>query len=224
MSKFTALTPDLYEYLANHRSDRDPLLTELAEETRLLGPISMMQVAPDQGALLTLLVRLSGAQRALEVGTFTGYSALSIARGLPPGGRLLCCDVSDEWTSVARRYLDRAGFADRVEIRIAPALETLASLDRSETFDFAFVDADKESYSNYFAAILPRLRPNGLVLFDNVLWGGRVIDVDDARAGTRAIRALNDQVRDDPRVESVMLAVSDGLTIARKRRPEEMKR
>ena len=222
MAKFTKMTRELYDYMAGHRSDRDPLLAELAEETRNLGPVSMMQVAPDQGAFLTLLTRISGARNAIEIGTFTGYSGLSIARGLPPDGSLLCCDSSDEWTAIARKYFERAGMADRIELRVAPALETLRAMDLHEQFDFAFIDADKTSYSDYFAEILPRTRPGGLILFDNVLWGGGVVDVTNTREGTQAIRALNDQIRDDPRIESVMLAVSDGLTIARKRDPAEL--
>jgi len=222
MAKFTKMTDDLYAYMAGHRSDRDPLLAQLAEETKKLGPVSMMQVAPDQGALLTLLARISGAKNAIEIGTFTGYSGLSIARGLPEDGSLLCCDSSEEYTAIAQKYFDRAGLADRVEIRIAPALETLHALPATEQFDLAFVDADKTNYSNYFEELLPLVRADGLLLFDNVLWGGRVIDVTDAEDGTKAIRALNDQMRDDPRVESVMIAISDGLTIARKRRPEEV--
>jgi caffeoyl-CoA O-methyltransferase len=221
MAKFTALTPELYEYLCEHRSERDPVLAELVEETRRLGAISLMQTAPDQGAFLTLLARLIGARSAVEVGTFTGYSAISIARGLAPGGHLLCCDVSEQWTAIARRYFSRAGVADRIDLRIAPALDTLAALPREESIDLAFVDADKVNYSRYFEEILPRLRPSGVILFDNVLWGGQVINRDDEREGTRAIRALNDQLAKDPRVESVMLAVADGLTLARKRAREE---
>lgn len=222
MAKFTKMTSDLYAYMAGHRSDRDPLLAQLAEETKNLGPISMMQVAPDQGALLTLLTRVCRAKNAIEIGTFTGYSGLSIARGLPPDGNLLCCDSSEEYTAIAQKYFEKAGVADRVEIRIAPALETLDALPPIEQFDLAFVDADKTNYSNYFEELLPRIRPGGLLLFDNVLWGGSVIDVTNVEDGTKAIRALNDQVRDDRRVESVMIAISDGLTIARKRGPDEI--
>ena len=222
MAKYTHLSDDLYAYVASHRSEQDPLLAELARETEELGAISRMQIAPDQGALLTLLTRISGARHAIEIGTFTGYSGLSIARGLPPDGTLLCCDASEEWTEIARRYFGRAGVADRVEIRIAPALETLAGLERAEQFDLAFIDADKTNYSAYYAALLPRVRANGLLLFDNVLWGGQVVEETDTRDATEAIRVLNDQLRDDPRVESVMLSISDGLTIARKRAAEEL--
>lgn len=223
MAKFTEMTGELYDYMVGHRSDRDPLLAELVRETAELGPISMMQVAPDQGALLTLLVRISGARNAIEIGTFTGYSGLCIARGLPVEGTLLCCDSSEEWTAIACRYFERGGVSDRVELRIAPALETLRSMEPTEQFDFGFIDADKSNYSNYLEELLPRIRPGGLLLFDNVLWGGSVVDESDTREATKAIRVLNDRVRDEPALESVMLAVSDGLTIARKRSPEEVR-
>jgi caffeoyl-CoA O-methyltransferase len=176
-----------------------------------------MQIAIEQGAFLTLLARAVGARDAVEVGTFTGYSAISIARGLPPEGRLLCCDVNDEWANIARRYFARAGLADRVTLRVAPALETLRALPLASAFDLAFVDADKTSYRAYYDELLPRLRPNGLLLFDNVLWGGNVIDATNHTDDTQAIRALNDAVVADQRVESVMLPIADGLTIVRKR-------
>ncbi|MFM7140309.1 MAG: O-methyltransferase [Alphaproteobacteria bacterium] len=219
--KFVPLTTELHEYVVGRRSERDPALSELAEETARLGRVAAMQVSPEQGAFLSLLVRAIGARRALEVGTFTGYSAISIARGLPPGGRLLCCDVSEEWSAVARSAFARAGVADRIELRVAPALETLRALPVGETFDFAFVDADKTSYRAYLEEILPRLRVDGLVVFDNVLWGGAVVDPSDETADTLALRELNDFLPTDPRVECVMITVADGLTIARKRGPAE---
>jgi len=219
--KFTPLTSALYAYVAAHRSERDPLLAELAEETAKLGGISRMQVAPDEGALMTLLVRAIGARSAVEIGTFTGYSALCIARGLPDDGRLLCCDLNEEWTAIGRSYWERAGVGERVEVRIGPAIETLRALPAGTRFDFAFVDADKTGYRDYYEEILARLRPNGLVLFDNVVWMGTVLDERTADETTRALRALNDFLADDPRVESVMLPVSDGLTIVRKRAPGE---
>lgn len=219
--KFTRLTPELYEYLLAHRSERDPVLAELVAETAALGGISLMQVAPEQGAFLTLLARLTGARRAVEVGTFTGYSAISIARGLAPGGRLLCCDVSEEWTAIARRYFAKAEVADRIDLVIAPAVETLAALPRDESIDLAFIDADKVSYRRYYEELLPRLRPGGLVVFDNVLWMGQVVKPDDRSESTVALRELSDFVAQDPRVECVMLAVADGLLLARKRAPDE---
>jgi caffeoyl-CoA O-methyltransferase len=219
--KFTRLTPELYAYLCAHRSERDPVLAELVEETAALGGISLMQVAPEQGALLTLLARLANAKRAVEVGTFTGYSAISIARGLAPGGRLLCCDVSEEWTAIARRFFAKAGVADRIDLVIAPALETLSALPREETIDFAFIDADKPSYRRYYEEILPRLRPGGLIVFDNVLWMGQVVNDSDQSENTVALRELNDFVASDRRVECVMIGVADGLLLARKRGADE---
>ena len=215
--KFTALTPGVYEYLVAHGPPQDKALQKLAAETAELGPISMMQVAVEQGALLTILARLIGAKRAVEIGTFTGYSAISIARGLAPGGKLLCCDVSEEWTGIARRYFKEAGVDDRIELRIAPALETLQALPRTADIDFAFIDADKPSYKAYYEELLPRLRQNGLIVFDNVLWGGRVADPSVQDENTDAIRALNDHVHGDDRVDSVMLPVADGITLVRKR-------
>jgi caffeoyl-CoA O-methyltransferase len=220
-AKYTALSPELYDYLVAHRSERDPVLRDLVEETARLGGISLMQIAPEQGALLTQLARLIGARRAVEVGTFTGYSGISIARGLAPGGKLLCCDVSEEWTRIARTYFERAGVADRIELRIAPALDTLRALPRDEAIDLAFIDADKGNYRNYYEEILARLRPNGLIVFDNVLWMGAVADASNRDADTLAIRDVNDFVASDPRVECVMIAVADGLLLARKRAPGE---
>ncbi|MBI4516929.1 MAG: O-methyltransferase [Deltaproteobacteria bacterium] len=220
-TKYTALTSELYHYLVDHGTPRESVLTELAQETAELGPLSLMQISPEQGALMTLLVRAIGARSAVEVGTFTGYSAICIARGLAPGGRLLCCDVSDQWTSIARRYWARAGLADRIELRLAPALETLRALPVAQTIDFAFVDADKLAYRAYYEEILQRLRPNGLILFDNVLWMGQVTDPHDTSEDTTAMRALNDLLAADPQVQTVMLPVSDGLTIVRKRATDE---
>jgi caffeoyl-CoA O-methyltransferase len=215
--KLTPMTPELYAYLVAHRSERDPVLAALARETEALGAVSLMQVAPEQGAFMTVLARAIGARAALEVGTFTGYSALCLARGLAAGGRLLACDVSEEWTAIARRHWEAAGVADKIELRLGPALETLRGLPREPRFDLAFVDADKSNYGNYYEEIVPRLRPNGLVLFDNVLWFGRVADPAATDPETCAIRELNDRVAGDPRVEAVMLPIADGLTIARKR-------
>jgi caffeoyl-CoA O-methyltransferase len=215
--KYTTLSSALYKYLVDHRSEHDPVLAALAKETEALGPVSLMQVAPEQGAFMTLLVRAIGARSAVEVGTFTGYSALCIARGLPEDGRLLCCDVSEEWTAIGRRHWKEAGVAHKIDLRIGPALDTLRALLHDAVFDFAFVDADKSSYLQYYEEILRRLRPNGLILFDNVLWMGQVIEPGNSDDSTLAIRALNDCVAADPRVESVMLPVSDGLTMVRKR-------
>ncbi|NRA04157.1 MAG: class I SAM-dependent methyltransferase [Myxococcales bacterium] len=201
-----------------HRSREDPILAELRSETReTLGRLAIMQVAPEQGAFLELLVAATGASQVVEVGTFTGYSALCMARALPPGGRLLCCDVSEEWTAIARRYWQKAGVADRVELRLGPAAETLRGLPEGEWVDLAFIDADKPNYLAYYEELLARLRPGGLILLDNVLWFGAVLNPDDTSENTVAIRAVNDFVAGDERVEAVMLAVADGLTLARKR-------
>lgn len=219
--KFTALSGELYQYLVAHRSERDPVLAELAKETEALGALSLMQIAPEQGAFMTLLARAIGARSAVEVGTFTGYSALSVARGLPDDGRLLCCDVNEEWTGIARRYWQKAGVAHKIELRLGPALETLRGLPATTQFDMAFIDADKPNYRHYYEEILKRLRPNGLILFDNVLWMGQVLDTSTNDASTRAIQELNDFLSTDRRVEAVMLPVADGLTIVRKRAPGE---
>jgi caffeoyl-CoA O-methyltransferase len=211
------LSPELHEYILEHGQRPDAVQQSLIDATAALGPIAGMQIAPEQGAFMTMLAQLVGARSAVEVGTFTGYSALCIARGLAPGGRLLCCDVDEEWTAIGRRHWEQAGVADRIELVIAPALETLSRLPDGETVDIAFIDADKTNYANYFEQLVRRVRPNGLILVDNVLWGGRVLDPRDTDADTEAIRAFNDLVAADPRVDTVMLPVSDGLTLLRRR-------
>jgi caffeoyl-CoA O-methyltransferase len=211
------LSGEIHEYLVAHGSPPDEIERALIEETASLGAISMMQIAPEQGALLRILTRLIGTSHAIEVGTFTGYSALCIARGLDDGGRLLCCDVSDEWTSIGRRHWEKAGVADRIELRLGPALDTLQSLPREETFDLAFIDADKPNYINYYEELLPRMRGNGLVIVDNVLWSGTVVDPKANDENVEAIRRFNDHLAADRRVEAVMVPVSDGITLARKK-------
>jgi caffeoyl-CoA O-methyltransferase len=211
------LTPEAHEYLVAHGTPPDAVQRALIEETAKLGPVAGMQVAPEQGTFLTMLTRLLGTRSAVEVGTFTGYSALCIARGLAPGGRLLCCDVSDQWTAIARKYWAEAGVDDRIELKLAPALETLHALPSAASIDFAFIDADKPNYANYYEALLPRLRPNGVIAVDNVLWGGRVISPDADDENTAAIKAFNEKVAADDRVDAVMLPLSDGLTLLRKR-------
>jgi len=215
--KFTALTPQIYAYLLAHNPSRDAVLTDLANETAALGGWSVMQIAHEQGAFLTLLAHLLGARSIVEVGTFTGYSSICLARGLAPGGRLLCCDVSEEWTAVARRYWERAGLTDRIELRIAPALDTLRALPERAEIDLVFIDADKTNYRNYYETLLPRVRPGGLFVFDNVLWMGEVANPANQDESTVAIRALNDALAADARVDTVMLPVADGVTLARKR-------
>jgi caffeoyl-CoA O-methyltransferase len=211
------LTTELADYLVGHGAPPDDVQRALIEETRALGAVSGMQIAPEQGAFLTMLTRLVGAKSAVEVGTFTGYSSLCIARGLGADGRLLCCDVSEEWTAVARRAWERAGVADRIELRIAPGVETLRALPGTPTIDLAFIDADKPSYAAYYEEILARLRPNGVLLVDNVLWDGRVVQPDVTDENTLAIRAFNDMVAADDRVDAVMLPIADGLTLCRKK-------
>jgi caffeoyl-CoA O-methyltransferase len=215
--KSFALSPEIHAYLVAHGTPPDALQRELIAETKALGGISLMQIAPEQGAFLTLITRLLGARRAIEVGTFTGYSSLCIARGLPRDGQLLCCDVSEEWTSIAKRFWERAGVADRIELRIGPAARTLRSLPKDPVLDLAFIDADKGGYAVYYEEILERLRPGGLILVDNVLWMGKVVDPTDADEATEHIRRFNEQVAEDERVDRVMLPIADGLTLARKR-------
>jgi len=211
------LSSELAEYLVARGSPPDAVQRALIEETAALGAVAGMQIAPEQGAFLTILTRLLGVRDAIEIGTFTGYSALCIARGLPADGRLVCCDVSEEWTAIGRRAWASAGVADRIDLRIAPALDTLAALDAGVGFDLAFIDADKPNYANYYEALLPRMRSNGAILVDNVLWDGNVVKAEATDENTVAIRAFNDRVAADDRVDVVMLPIADGLTIARKR-------
>ena len=211
------VSAEVHAYLVQHGTPPDEIQRALIEETQKLGGISMMQIAPEQGAFMTLLARAIGTRYALEVGTFTGYSALCIARALPDAGRLICCDVSEEWTTIARRYWEKAGVSEKIDLRIAPALDTLRALPEQPQLDFAFIDADKPGYIAYYEEIQKRLRPGGLILVDNVLWLGRVVDANANDEQTLAIRDFNNHVARDSRVECVMLPVSDGLTLLRKR-------
>jgi caffeoyl-CoA O-methyltransferase len=215
--KFTALTPELYAYVVEHGARQDDVLGRLAAETEGLGDIAVMQIAPEQGAFMHLLVRAIGARRALELGTFTGYSAICVARGLAPGGKLVTCDLSGEWTAVARRYFEEAGVAERIDLRLGPALETLRELPADEPFDFAFVDADKAEYPDYYEECLRLLRPGGVVMLDNVLRGGQVADPEDDDPRTAATREVNERAIADERVDVAMLGVADGITLALKR-------
>jgi caffeoyl-CoA O-methyltransferase len=204
------------DYIAERaRPQPDAVLADLRTETAALGDRARMQIGADQGALLTALTRLTAAAFAVEVGTFTGYSSICIARGLRPGGRLLCCDVSEEYTAVARAAWERAGLTERIELRLGPAVETLAELPADTVIDIAFVDADKGNYRNYYEALLPHVREGGLVLADNTLWSGHVADADaDADDDNlAALRAFNDHVAADDRVDSFVLPVGDGLTL-----------
>jgi len=214
--KYVALTDRLYLYLLAQRSGaNDPLLAELRLKTAGLGEVSRMQISPEQGAFLSLLAGAVGAKSALELGTFTGYSAICIARGLGGGGRLLCLDTSEEWTAVAKEYWRRAGVLKRIELRLGPAIKVLRELPASRRFDFVFIDADKTEYDAYYELVLPRVRRNGLLLFDNMLWSGRVLRRRSADA--RALDRLNRKLAKDRRVECVLLPVADGLQVCRKR-------
>ncbi|MEU2156483.1 DUF2218 domain-containing protein [Streptomyces sp. NPDC019396] len=210
--------PVVGEYLLSHHTPADDILGELAAATReATADAACMQVSADEGTLLTMLTRLTGAHFAVEVGVFTGYSTLCIARGLADGGRLLACDVSEEWAAIGRPYWERAGVAERIDLRIAPALETLRALDSEPVIDIAFIDADKGNYPAYYEEIVDRLRPGGLVVLDNVFLGGRVLDPAYQEERHVAMRRLNDLIAADERVDAVMLPVRDGVTIARRR-------
>jgi caffeoyl-CoA O-methyltransferase len=221
MSKFTALSDELHEYIVAHGTRQDEVLRRIQEETAAMGDISVMQIAPDQGALITMLCRLLGAREAIELGTFTGYSAICIARGLEPGGRLIACELSEEYAEIAARNFEAAGVAERIEIRIGPAADTLRDLPERELFDFGFIDADKTGYPDYYEQVLARTRPGGLIMVDNVLAAGHVLgggdDDDFTRDSVAAIRRVNESITADERVETVMLGVADGVMLARKR-------
>jgi caffeoyl-CoA O-methyltransferase len=221
LSKFTPLTDELHDYMVRHGARQDEVLARVQAETAAMGDISVMQIAPDQGAFMTLLCKAIGATDAIELGTFTGYSAICIARGLAPGGRLVACELSEEYAEIAARNLEAAGVADKVEIRIGPALETLRDLPERELFDFAFIDAHKPEYPDYYDEVLPRMRAGGLIAVDNVLAGGDVArpdaEIDRPAEYIDAIRQLNDTIAGDERVDSAMVGIADGLMFARKR-------
>ncbi len=209
------LTDDLVAYVQAMGVREHPALASLREETATL-PESEMQIAPEQGAFMSLLVRLTDARKVIEIGTFTGYSSTAMALALPPDGTMLCCDVSEEWTEVAQRAWSAAGVAHLIELRIGPAVDTLSTL-ASDAFDLAFIDADKPSYDAYYEGCVRVVRPGGLILIDNVLQGGRVVDPDADSESVRAIRALNEKIAGDERVDHVLLPLADGLTMARVR-------
>jgi len=216
--KYARLTPELYSYVCHHASRaNNPVLATLRAETEALGDISRMLISKEQGDFMSLLVAAVSAESAIEIGTFTGYSAICIALGLPDEGRLMSIDQNVEWTSIARRYWEQAGVANKIDLRIGDGVDKLAQLKPEELFDFAFIDADKVSYDKYFELLLPHMRPNSLLLFDNMLMGGQVLVPELADENVRALDALNKKLASDPRVESVLLAVADGLTICRKR-------
>ena len=211
------MTDEVRDYAVSNSSwPPDDVSHRLRAQTQALGDVARMQIGADQGQLLTMMARLVGARRAVEVGTFTGYSSLCIARGLAEGGSLLCCDISEEWTAIGVRAWDEADLGDRIELRIAPALETLRGLPTEEVIDLVFIDADKTGYVDYWDELVPHVRPGGVLLVDNVLWGGRVVEAGVTDADTTALRTFNDHVAADGRVEVVVLTAFDGLTIARK--------
>ena len=212
------LSAELHSYLVSRSTPPDAVLGELAAETERRFPDAAgMQIGPEQGTFMTLLAQIAGARAAVEVGTFTGYSSICLARGLAAGGRLLCCDISEEWTSLAREYWQKAAVADLIELRVGPALETLRALPAGPALDLAFIDADKPGYTGYWDEIVPRIRPGGVILVDNTFFHGRVIELADQDASVRGIRDFNDHAAADDRVELVLLPVGDGLTLARKK-------
>lgn len=220
MSKKTiGLDDRLYNYLLSASLRESEILRQLREETAS-HPSARMQIAPEQGQFMALLVQLLGAKKTLEVGVFTGYSSLCLALALPPHGKIVACDVSEEYTSVARRYWQKAGVAEKIDLRLAPALETLDRLlvdGQAETFDFAFIDADKRNYEAYYERSLQLVRPGGLIVVDNVLWSGQVADPQVQDKSTLAIRTLNEKLHHDQRVTISLIPIADGLTLALKR-------
>ena len=216
--KFLPLTDRIYEYMLAVSLREPDVLRRLREETARL-PMSQMQIAPDQGQFMALLIQLINARKTLEVGVFTGYSSLSVALALPPDGKVVACDISEEWTQLARRYWQEAGVAEKITLRIAPAIETLDELiaeGQAGTFDFAFIDADKGGYESYYERALKLIRVGGLIAIDNVLWSGRVADMEDKDEDTVAIRAFNQKLQRDERVALSMVPIADGLTLALK--------
>jgi predicted O-methyltransferase YrrM len=215
-----SLVPDPVEnYVCELISRKTPTEQRLREETAQLSRGSM-QIGPDQAALMAMLVRMLGSRRALEIGTFTGYSAMAVASALPPDGLLVCCDMSEEWTSIARRYWKEAGLDERIDLRLGPALATLETLLKegsAGSFDFAFIDADKLGYRNYYEACLRLVRPGGLIALDNMLWSGKVADPAEADEEIAHLREVNEAIRDDARVDACLLTVGDGVMLALKR-------
>lgn len=212
----TPINAELADYVRDHAGGRDQVLLKVEEQTAAMGSISIMQTAPEQAAFLEMLVRLTGAMRALEIGTFTGYGAIRIARGLAPDGSLTCFELDGERAAVARANLDEAGVGEKVEIVVGPAIEGLRALPDEAAVDFAYLDADKTGYPDYYEEIVRRLAPGGLLAIDNVLMGGRILDTDPDE-GTAAMQIVNDRIMEDDRVDSVMLGMADGLTLVKRR-------
>lgn len=216
--KYLKLDDTLYRYLCGLRSDAgDDVLNRLRDETAGMGEISEMQISPEQGTFFTILTAAIGAKHAIEVGTFTGYSSLCIARSLAPGGKLICVDESEKWTAIARKYWTEAGLQDRIELRLGAAIPLLKQLKPGLTFDLAFIDAAKTEYDAYYELILPRVRKNGLIMLDNMLWGGRLGKGPVTQDSGKAIDALNHKLANDSRVEATLLAIADGIFLCRKK-------
>jgi predicted O-methyltransferase YrrM len=219
MGRAISMNETIYKYIIDHSLRDDPLMKELREETAKL-PMAVMQIGADQGQFMGLLAKLVGAKHCLEIGVFTGYSSLSVARALPKDGRIIACDVSEEWTSIARKYWKKAGVEDKIDLRIGPALatlDTLISLRQTEKFDMAFIDADKTNYLAYYERCIELVRKGGLIVVDNTLWSGDVANPENQKPDTVALRAFNDALRDDDRIDLALLPVGDGVTLARKR-------
>lgn len=213
-SRADVVDADLAEYISAHSTPPDDVQRRLMAVTEeRTGGYSRMQIGGDQGTMFEILARATGAHDAIEIGTFTGYSSISIARGLAAGGHLTCCDVSEEWTDIAREHWALAGVDDRITLYIGPALDTIAALPDDAQFDLAFIDADKTNYVHYYEALLPRMRPNGLMLVDNTLWSRQVLDADATAPDTMALRDFNDHVVNDARVRCVVLPIGDGVTL-----------
>jgi predicted O-methyltransferase YrrM len=211
------LNDDLHAYLLGISLREPEILAELRQETAKLD-MSIMQIAPEQGQFMSMLMKLTGARRAIEIGVFTGYSTLCMALPMPADGKIIACDINREWTDIAQHYWQKAGQAGKIELHLGPAMQTLASMlenEQANSFEFAFIDADKPNYCNYYEACLQLVRPGGLIAIDNVLWGGSVIDEDDDSEDTVAIRELNELLHDDDRVDITMVPIGDGLTLAR---------
>jgi caffeoyl-CoA O-methyltransferase len=214
--KFISITPELHRYAVEHSSFRDGVVPDVERAGEEMGELAAMQIAGDQAAFITVLVAATGARHALEVGTFLGYGAIAIARGLPADGRLICCELDEGYVDRARAHLKAAGLEDRVEILLGPALDTLRAMERGERFDFSFIDADKVEYADYFEEVLARTRRNGLIMIDNTLRGGTVLEPGDSESA-RVTAELNDRLATDERVDVALLGVADGITLARKR-------
>jgi predicted O-methyltransferase YrrM len=218
-SRTFGLDPEFLQYYRSIATREPEILRELRRETSA-NPMAMMQIAPEQGQFMAFLVKLLGAKNTLEVGVFTGYSSLAVALALPEDGRVMACDVSEEYTEIARRYWEKAGVSEKIELRIAPAVETLDELiatGRGETFDFAFIDADKSNYDRYYEQCLQLVRSGGIIAIDNVFWGGKVADSNPSDNRTALIRSLNEKIHRDERVEISVIPIGDGLTLAMKK-------